>query len=422
MRSFSLSAADEEESITEEQEDLLHEAWKAVHESRQAVEAMHENLVAKFGAVIDKENVKRDLGDDTKNGPEIRDPRNNDRVQTDQVSSPVNEERRPDAVLNDDHQGLSNDGNKKRSKSTSVGPAKPTSHKEIKREIRRLKAIAKHEKSEHRRHPNHRRERSSVEPMSAQMFDLAGEEPKNSRSKERSRSTLLKPSEQVNEKSYLGKAFKDLSETEGDTDPDDSSSELSSSEGGTSASGSGGSSPTTTESDSCSSSGDDSSSNNSSSSDGSPKSQRENKKRKSKKKTKKSKKAKGKSKAKYSTLKPTPPDKYNGYDNPIKYVRFINQSNSYLKRGKVDKRDSVAEISNFLTDNPYDCYLSEVSMELRKWNLPRFFRALFNACFPPNFRILQQDKLDEFKQGSLSAHEYATQLKNLYRIVGYAHK
>ncbi|KAG6871415.1 hypothetical protein C0995_004860, partial [Termitomyces sp. Mi166 len=61
-------------------------------------------------------------------------------------------------------------------------------------------------------------------------------------------------------------------------------------------------------------------------------------------------------------------------------------------------------------------------MEEYKWDLPKSLKRLFNYCFPPNFRLKEQQKLDLFKQGSQRVRSYAAELKNMYQIIGYAHK
>ncbi|KAG6828291.1 hypothetical protein H0H93_014963, partial [Arthromyces matolae] len=124
----------------------------------------------------------------------------------------------------------------------------------------------------------------------------------------------------------------------------------------------------------------------------------------------------------YTRLKPTAPEKYDGSADTIKFYQFVNQGSRYLKRGKVPEWDQIPELSNFLKGKAYEFYLNEVSMEIEEWDVPSFFRELFNACFPPNFRMDQQKKLETFEQGSLNVREYSAKLKMFYRVVGYAHK
>ncbi|KAG6905077.1 hypothetical protein DXG01_005234, partial [Tephrocybe rancida] len=426
-RSVSMSSIKGDVKIIKEQDEVLRRAWKAVRKSQKNLKEVKENfgLLNEFGIKTKKVHIKSDLEEnDITHLSGSRAPRHNDQDTPDQLGGP-NSQQGPKII--DGHNVGNGPPEKRENESISLceDPVKQVSRKQIKNEIKRLKQLAKLNESKNHHHDG-RCKRRSVEPMSFEMANMvsrATEGTYKKGSKGKTRSASVKASEQVNPKSYLGKAFKDLSE-------DETSNESAS----TSDSDSGGSDPSDSSSfdngsESLSNSPLSLSNGNSlpSRDSGDSDEEHDHKYKKSQKKSKaKAKKARTKSKkrakAKRSTLKPMPPDKYNGSTDPVKFVRFINQCNMYLKRGKVLKEDEVAETSNFLTDKAYDYYLSDVSMELRRWKLPRFFKVLFNTCFPANFCILQQDKLDEFSQGSLQAHEYSTQLKNLFHIVGYAHK
>ncbi|KNZ75212.1 hypothetical protein J132_03933 [Termitomyces sp. J132] len=116
---------------------------------------------------------------------------------------------------------------------------------------------------------------------------------------------------------------------------------------------------------------------------------------------------------------PNPPDKYNGEADAVKYYQFLSQFTAYLKKGRVSAEDQIPEVKSFSKGKAYQFYFNEVSMEMKEWNICGFFRGLFNACFPPNFWLLQQQKLDELRQGVMSVHEYAVELKIPYRMVEY---
>ncbi|KAG6826946.1 hypothetical protein H0H92_013800 [Tricholoma furcatifolium] len=124
----------------------------------------------------------------------------------------------------------------------------------------------------------------------------------------------------------------------------------------------------------------------------------------------------------YGAIKPTPPEKYNGEPDVQRYFKFVAQSVAYCDKGQIPPEDQIQEISYFLTDEAYKFYLNEVSMEEYKWNLTKFVKRLFDFCFPPNYRLKEQQKLEQFKQGSLRVRPYTAELKNKYQIIRYAHK
>ncbi|KAG6863033.1 hypothetical protein C0993_000451, partial [Termitomyces sp. T159_Od127] len=92
------------------------------------------------------------------------------------------------------------------------------------------------------------------------------------------------------------------------------------------------------------------------------------------------------------------------------------------KMRKTKTHDGYEKISNYLKGKAYKFFLTNVSMEMERWTVPKFFKGLFNACFPPTFRMKQMDKLDSLTQGSMTINKYAPELKVLYKIVGYTHK
>ena len=57
-------------------------------------------------------------------------------------------------------------------------------------------------------------------------------------------------------------------------------------------------------------------------------------------------------------------------------------------------------------------------MDPEAWELSEFFKRLFNACFPVDFRDKQRECLESFTQGKHSVQKYVASLKELFAIVG----
>lgn len=100
----------------------------------------------------------------------------------------------------------------------------------------------------------------------------------------------------------------------------------------------------------------------------------------------------------YKDIAPTKPDKYNGEANILKFHRYVSQCERYLSEGEVPIRDRVAKCSDFLEGKAYKYYSTEVSFNEERWSTERFFKGIFNYCFPPDFRMKQRDKLERFHQ------------------------
>jgi prolyl-tRNA synthetase len=84
-----------------------------------------------------------------------------------------------------------------------------------------------------------------------------------------------------------------------------------------------------------------------------------------------------------------------------------------VKYGHVEAKHCVLVISEFLTRRAYSFYVQEASMNPEAWGLSKFFKKLFNACFPVDFRDKQHEKLESFTQGKHSVQEYVASLKEL---------
>lgn len=116
----------------------------------------------------------------------------------------------------------------------------------------------------------------------------------------------------------------------------------------------------------------------------------------------------------YKEIAPTKPDKYNGEPNILKFHRFISQCERYLDEGNVPPYDRVAKCSNFLEEKAYKYYSTEVSFNEDRWSTEKFFKGIFNYCFPPDFRLKQCERLERFNQRDRRVREYAAELKIIY--------
>ncbi|KAH0581692.1 hypothetical protein H2248_011380 [Termitomyces sp. 'cryptogamus'] len=280
--------------------------------------------------------------------------------------------------------------------SDSDPDTKGMSKRQLKKEIKALKQLAKMKNDTHRV----KRERQLATPMSNDMKELIT---KSTEGRSKPGKKLVRTSEQFEEHTYLGKAFRDISE---EPDPDDSNDDKSES--------------SSNDDNESSTNNDPGTSDEESGMELMPKKKTESKKKGTK--MRKTKTHDSYESERATRVKPTAPEKYDGTPDAVRFYQFVNQSVRYLERGRVPQWDHIAEIANYLKGKAYKFFLTNVSMEMERWTVPKFFKGLFNACFPPTFRMKQMDKLDSLMQGSMTVNEYASELKVLYKIVGYTHK
>lgn len=130
----------------------------------------------------------------------------------------------------------------------------------------------------------------------------------------------------------------------------------------------------------------------------------------------------GRSKRKRSktsgSWKPIPPENYDGRPSIAVFHRFMTSASMYLEDANIPRRRRVYRISTFLKGSAYTYYAREVSPNVEKWTVSRFFRGLFDACFPVDFKEKQRERLENLTQGKHELREYISLLNELFLVTG----
>ncbi|KAJ3506825.1 hypothetical protein NLJ89_g6649 [Agrocybe chaxingu] len=124
----------------------------------------------------------------------------------------------------------------------------------------------------------------------------------------------------------------------------------------------------------------------------------------------------------YRQPNPTEPSRYYGDENIDKYMQFVQDFEQYCKEAGIPEEDQVIKCGHFLGGKARSFYSTMVALNVNEWDLPNFLRELFNWCFPPDFRLKQRKRLENFRQGGMLVSEYAHKLDMLFRIVGASSK
>ncbi|TEB26238.1 hypothetical protein FA13DRAFT_1713440 [Coprinellus micaceus] len=96
-----------------------------------------------------------------------------------------------------------------------------------------------------------------------------------------------------------------------------------------------------------------------------------------------------------SSFKGIPPEKYNGEPNAPKFHRFVSGVMMYIEDTNTPKNRQVA-----------------------KWDLAKFFKGLFNACFPVDYKEKQHERLENIRQGKHELRVYMSYLNELFLTTG----
>ncbi|KAJ7693626.1 hypothetical protein B0H17DRAFT_1199744 [Mycena rosella] len=116
-------------------------------------------------------------------------------------------------------------------------------------------------------------------------------------------------------------------------------------------------------------------------------------------------------------MNPKEPAEYLGAADARLFFRFVTEGTHYVKQGHIRTKRQVFVLSYFLKGKAYDFFTQEVAMDAASWKLRPFFEALFNYCFPLDYRLEQKAKLKRCYQNSLTVAEYVQNLGELFNTI-----
>ena len=101
-----------------------------------------------------------------------------------------------------------------------------------------------------------------------------------------------------------------------------------------------------------------------------------------------------------------------------KYHRFVREGDAYLRDGKVRGTRKVFLLSYYLTGKAYDFYTQKVAINEEDWTVPQFYKALFDFCFPVDYRMQLRKTLARCHQNEKTVAEYTHELQDLFNMIG----
>ncbi|THG93425.1 hypothetical protein EW026_g7809 [Hermanssonia centrifuga] len=119
------------------------------------------------------------------------------------------------------------------------------------------------------------------------------------------------------------------------------------------------------------------------------------------------------------TLKPQEPTAYDGRADVQYFHKFMRESIEYVTGYGLDSERYVSTLSSFMKEKAYRFFSMQVSTkDPGTWGLEKFFRELFDFCFPVDFCLKVRDTLRNKFQGHLTVQEYVSELEELFMIAG----
>ena len=117
-------------------------------------------------------------------------------------------------------------------------------------------------------------------------------------------------------------------------------------------------------------------------------------------------------------IKPIAPKGYDGKADARKYHWFVQESDAYLRDGKVKGERRIFLLSHYLTDKAYDFYTQKVANDKANWSFSQFYDELFNYCFPVDYQMQLRKTLARCYQNDKSITEYTHELNELFNMIG----
>jgi hypothetical protein len=285
---------------------------------------------------------------------------------------------------------------KERDPPQKVEQAKP-SRKTHKKERRQSNDSAGEEERTSVKENKHKAS-SKLTPMSETVAKRVADAVKGRVQPKGSTNPINKPVNQITKSSYLGRALREVRERSATQDAPVPSSDSSSS----------------------SSSSSSDSESESEENDSRHRSKGRNRRKSRAKKVDKCQKRRSRSSSSESSkIKPKPPKDYDGAADARSFHRFVTEGTDYVIAGKVSRQRRVFVLSYHLKGKAYDFYTQEVATKgAYSWSLEDFFNAMFNYCFPIDYRERQRERLRKAFQNGRSVSEYSYEVEEICNMIG----
>ncbi|KAJ7286317.1 hypothetical protein C8J57DRAFT_1461461 [Mycena rebaudengoi] len=119
-----------------------------------------------------------------------------------------------------------------------------------------------------------------------------------------------------------------------------------------------------------------------------------------------------------SNARPDPPFIYNGDPVFETFESWTLEVRDWVKESYIRRSMQVSRLKKYLEGRALTWYMREVARAPQKWTLNRFLEALFNYCFPVDFRSIQRKKFQRYEQRKHTIKEYRTEMEVLSTSIG----
>jgi hypothetical protein len=119
-----------------------------------------------------------------------------------------------------------------------------------------------------------------------------------------------------------------------------------------------------------------------------------------------------------SNGRPDPPFVYNGEPNFALFQKWVLEIRDWLRYSYIQRKHRVSRLKKYVGGRASTFYIRDIAQDPTAWTLRRFLEALFNYCFPANFRTMQREKYSQYSQRGHPIRDYRHDLEDLAKSVG----
>lgn len=113
------------------------------------------------------------------------------------------------------------------------------------------------------------------------------------------------------------------------------------------------------------------------------------------------------------TVKIKNPCTYDGRADLDLFDQWTYEVDTWRELNGISNRMAVKILVNFMSGKASRFFMKHVALRQKDWTLKSIYEALFNYCFPPDFKLQLREQLTRAKQGSNNVRDFQRDLETL---------
>ena len=112
-------------------------------------------------------------------------------------------------------------------------------------------------------------------------------------------------------------------------------------------------------------------------------------------------------------LKVPQPSKWDGTVNLDKFDTWVYEVRTWQKLAEISDDIALCLMPRFLSGKPQTFFMRHVADSESKWSMHALFEALFDYCFPKDYKATLRAQLESARQGSRTVRDFVRDIQYL---------